>query len=47
LVTEISLTFGLFLDSAELGNRAADAANSAAAIKTIDLRMGLSTHHLA
>jgi hypothetical protein len=40
LVTEISLTLGLSFDSAGLGHAAA-AANNAATVKTIDLRMGL------
>jgi hypothetical protein len=43
LVTEISLTFGLFLDfaTAGLGHAAAATTNTAAVVKTMDLRMGL------
>jgi hypothetical protein len=40
LVTEISLTLGLSLHTAGLGQRAATIANNAAAAKTIDLCMG-------
>jgi hypothetical protein len=41
LVTVISLTLGLSLELAGLGHEAAAATNNAAAVKTIDLRMGL------
>jgi hypothetical protein len=41
LVTEISLTLGLSFALAGLGHAAAATTNNAAAVKTIDLRMGL------
>jgi hypothetical protein len=41
LVTVISLTLGLSLELAGLGHAATATTNNAAAVKTIDLRMGL------
>jgi hypothetical protein len=41
LVTEISLTLGLSFALAGLGHATVATTNKAAAVKTIDLRMGL------